>query len=136
MRTLWFIDDRKDNRDAWREAFELCAPGALELRTFATLAEWEDACASLPAPDAAFVDFFIDGHYGNEAIAVLRRKFGAKPVVIAHSSMPEANDGMRKAGADAALAKLKGVSPSPTILAAFPDFAALEAFLADRIPRE
>lgn len=135
MRCLWFIDDREDNLAAWRAAFDFCAPGKLNLRTFGSFAEWEVACKSEKAPDAAFVDFFIQGNYGHEAIALLRQCHGALPIVVAHSSSPEANLAMLKVGADCAMPKLKGASPSPTILAAFPDLAALEAWLSNKILR-
>ncbi len=133
-----FIDDRADNRSAWMAAMQSICRSSADLRTFRSVGEFTTVMNEW-SPEVVFVDFFIDGRYGTEVIQLLRKGFGSAVVVIAHSSMDAANDGMisrvnasdgsRLHGADAAIPKTKGVTPSPTLVERFSSFEQFSRFV-------
>lgn len=88
----------------------------VELAAFSSLPELTTAVGNGFAPDVMFVDFFIDGDYGTDVITFLRKHFGDKVFIIAHSSMDQANSGMVERGADVGLSKIKGSYPSKTVI--------------------
>jgi CheY-like chemotaxis protein len=116
---VWFVDDREENRAAWFASFPLAVKEACALRAFASVPEFIAALDADVRPDVIFVDFFIRGHYGLEVLERLQALDGVGPLIIAHSSMPEANAGMIREGAHFALAKIKGVASTASIEEAF-----------------
>ncbi len=133
-----FVDDREDNRAAWTAAMCSICGSRGELRAFGSVDEFSEVVKEWK-PDVVFVDFFIDGRYGTEVIQLLRAEFGSSVIIIAHSSLDAANDGMisrvnasdgsRLHGADAAIPKTKDVTPSPTLVERFSSFEQFDRFV-------
>jgi hypothetical protein len=119
---IGFIDDRQDNRAAWRLAMESILPQTDQICTFDSVQALLRQLEAGFRPRVMFVDFFIDGSCGSDAISLLRQHLGNSVFIIAHSSMDMVNQGLLRHGADMALSKIKGQSPSPTILSAFPNY--------------
>lgn len=136
-----FIDDRAENQAAWLASMQMICGGNAELLTLGSISELSQVLTESYRPDVVFVDFFIGGNYGTEAISLLRQQCGNKVAIIAHSSMDAANAGMmepvdmpsdsvsRVDGADAMLPKMKGEHPSPTLLERFSTFGEFRAFV-------
>ena len=103
---LWFVDDKQSNHDTWLSSFPDCIKDACELRSFSSVSEAIDEFANGNIPDILFLDFFIGESLGIHVI----KWFGdqnVRPVLIAHSSMEEANLGMIREGADFHMVKIK-----------------------------
>ena len=88
---VWFVDDRAENRETWLASFPPSVCMACALRVFKSVPEFLAALDTGDWPDVVFVDFFIDGRYGIEVIERLKQGVLPDPVLVAHSSMPEAN---------------------------------------------
>ena len=115
---LWFVDDRQDNHRMWESSFPESVMGACELRSFYAVPDLLDELDSGHLPDILFLDFFIGECLGTDVI----KWFGDRqnrPVLIAHSSMYEANVGMVREGADFYLEKIKGGPHTESIRNAF-----------------
>lgn len=112
---VWFVDDRAENRATWYASFPPAVREACQLRAFATVPEVLAALEAGDTPDVVFVDFFIDGHYGFEVIERFVSGSEPPPLLIAHSSMQEANLGMVRLGAHLALEKVKGAAKTRSI---------------------
>lgn len=115
---VWFIDDREQNRATWLASFPSSVHEACSLVVFESVPDFLTAIDSGERPDVVFIDFFIDGHYGLEVIERMTAKDVPVPLLVAHSSMSEANDGMVRAGAHLAMEKVKGVAKSLSIVEA------------------
>lgn len=103
---LWFVDDKLKNHETWANSFSEEIKASCELRSFLTI---DDLFAEFSAgifPDLLFVDFFVGERLGTEVIKWFA-SCDVRPVLIAHSSMEQANAGMVAAGADFHLEKIK-----------------------------
>ena len=116
---IWFVDDRASNRAAWLASFPDAIRNACELRVFASVPELFAVLDTGAWPDVMFVDYFLDGHLGSEVVDRLRAGPKAPPLIIAHSSLGIANEGMVENGAHLAMDKVKGGSTIPSVAAAF-----------------
>ena len=115
---VWFIDDRAENRATWLASFPADVHAACALRVFASVPE---LCAALEAgdrPTVVFVDYFLSGHHGTDVIERLLDGDGPVPLIVAHSSMTRANEGMVRAGAHFAMEKVRGVARTQSIATA------------------
>lgn len=113
---VWFVDDKADNRATWLASFPLEVREACALRVFASVPEFLAALEAGDRPEVMFVDFFIHDHHGLEVIERLKVGDLPVPLLIAHSSMAEANNGMLRAGAHLALEKARGVARTRSIV--------------------
>ena len=115
---IWFVDDKHANHDTWRRSFPAALAASCELRSFFSVGQIIIEFEKANIPDILFIDFFIDGRLGTEVIKWFTGK-PIRPVLIAHSSMNEANQGMVREGADFYLEKIKNVPQTESIQAAF-----------------
>jgi hypothetical protein len=115
---VWFVDDRAENRVTWLASFPASVHETCVLRVFPGVPDLFGALRNGDRPDVLFVDFFLDGHYGSDVIERLIAGEGPVPLLIAHSSMAEANVGMVRAGAHLSMEKTKGVPKTLSIEAA------------------
>ena len=116
---VWFVDDRAENRATWLASFPPAVREACTLRVFGTVPEILGALEAGEWPDVVFVDFFIGGHYGLEVVERLIAGEAPVPLIIAHSSMREANAGLLRAGAHLAMEKVRGAAKTRSIVEAF-----------------
>jgi CheY-like chemotaxis protein len=103
---LWFVDDKPRNHEMWVSSFSEEIKSACELRSFFTIDELFSEFSSGMLPDLLFIDFFVGERLGTEVIEWFADR-DLRPVLIAHSSMEQANTGMVEAGADFHLEKIK-----------------------------
>ncbi len=115
---LWFVDDKLENHTTWANSFSQDITESCELLTFLSVAEVIDELDSGNIPDILFLDFFIGRRIGVDLIRRFRNE-EVRPVLIAHSSMQAANEGMVAAGADFALEKIKYKPHTASIRNAF-----------------
>ena len=115
---LWFVDDKPDNHDTWTNSFAEQLVASCELRSFFSVPELIGELENGNAPDILFIDFFIGEFLGIEVIKWFENK-PVRPVLIAHSSLKEANVGMVREGADFYLEKIKSKSDTESIKTAF-----------------
>ena len=118
---VWFVDDRSENRETWLASFPGSVHEACSLRTFGSVPEIFEALDAGDRPDVVFVDFFLRGHYGTDVIERLVGDDLPVPLIIAHSSMGRANEGMVRSGAHLAMEKTKGVATTRSIEEAIKD---------------
>ena len=103
---LWFVDDKPRNHKTWVSSFPEEIQASCELRSFLTVDELFAEFSNGIFPDLLFVDFFVGERLGTEVIEWFAGR-AVRPVLIAHSSMEQANTGMVAAGADFQLEKIK-----------------------------
>jgi DNA-binding LytR/AlgR family response regulator len=103
---LWFVDDKPANHATWLGSFPDDIQRSCELRSFLSLDELFAVLAGGVLPDILFLDFFVGERLGTEVIRWFDDR-ALRPVLIAHSSMEQANAGMVTAGADFSLEKIK-----------------------------
>jgi CheY-like chemotaxis protein len=103
---LWFVDDKQENHETWSNSFPGRLKGSCELQSFFSVSDLIDEFAIGNLPDILFLDFFIGDGLGIDIIRWFEGR-ETRPVLIAHSSMEEANLGMVREGADFYLEKLK-----------------------------
>ena len=103
---LWFVDDKPKNHETWFCSFSEGIKASCEIRTFLTIDELFGEFSSGILPDVLFVDFFVGERLGTEVIKWFANR-NMRPVLIAHSSMEQANTGMVAAGADFPIEKIK-----------------------------
>lgn len=115
---LWFVDDKQDNHETWFNSFPDTIIEACELRSFLSVSEAMDEFARGNVPDILFLDFFIRDALGIRIIEWFRNQDN-RPVLIAHSSMEEANLGIIREGADFHMEKLKNRPHTNSIRSAF-----------------
>jgi len=116
---LWFVDDNPRNHETWVSSFSEEIKGSCELRSFLTIDELFAELSSGILPDLLFVDFFVGERLGTEVIKWFAGR-NSRPVLIAHSSMEQANTGMVAAGADFHLQNVKGAPFTASIRDSFP----------------
>jgi CheY-like chemotaxis protein len=112
---VWFVDDRRANREAWLASFPAAVREACSLRVFGGVPELFAALDGGERPDVLFVDYFLGCHVGVEVIERLTSDGGPVPLLVAHSSVPRANAGMLRAGAHLAMEKVHGASVTRSI---------------------
>ena len=132
---LWFVDDKRDNHETWSNSFPEPLKASCELRSFYSVSELIDECAEGNVPDILFLDFFIGEGLGIEVIKWFKNKVNC-PVLIAHSSMKEANVGMVREGADFYLEKIKNKPHTESIRNAFKSVDDLTHIVQNRSMRE
>lgn len=131
---LWFVDDKRDNHETWANSFSQSVKASCELRCFCSVAELFEEFASGNLPDILFLDFFIGESLGVEVIRWFDgRKF--RPVLIAHSSMEQANAGMVHEGADFSLEKVKNRPYTESVRAVFRTIEDVRGILVNRAIR-
>ncbi len=138
MLRVWLIDDESANGRAWLDGFSSEIHDECDLRVFV---DWPTLRMEMERnvyPHILFLDFFIGGHYGSEVLTWLDSNCAPRrrPVIVAHSSLADANAGMRELGADCSLPKRKGERVSASIASCFKSVADLEYLLAHRGIRE
>jgi CheY-like chemotaxis protein len=141
---IWIIDDRPENIAMIEASFAAEVRQASQIRSFGqaqvALATWADLLTVQPnlLPDVILLDFFLDRTYGHHVLDQLLagyRRTGRTPaVIIAHSSMAEANALLIKHGADFSLPKIKGREHSAAVAQAFRSLDALRWLVANRQP--
>ena len=94
MTKLWFVDDKLDNQETWTNSFPERIKASCELRSFSSVAELFVEFDKGNFPDILFLDFFIGERLGIEVIKWFENK-ETWPVLVAHSSMKEANGSRR-----------------------------------------
>ncbi len=132
---LWFVDDKRGNHETWSNSFPEEIKAACELRSFFTVSELFDEFSSGNVPDILFLDFFIGERLGIEVIKWFDSQV-FRPVLIAHSSMKEANVGMVREGADFYLEKIKERPHTDSIGKAFKTFEDIIYTVKNRRVRE
>ena len=115
---FWFVDDKPRNHETWASSFSEEIKASCELRSFLTIDELFVEFSSGILPDLLFVDFFVGERLGTEVIKWFANR-NVRPVLIAHSSMEQANTGMVAAGADFHLNKIKEMPFTASIRDAF-----------------
>ena len=115
---LWFVDDKQENHNIWARSFTDPIKTVCLLRSFYSVDSIVTAFEKGDVPDILFVDFFVGQRYGIDVIRWFDKK-QSRPVLIAHSSLQQANDAMVENGADFALAKIKGVHQTESIVRVF-----------------
>jgi CheY-like chemotaxis protein len=131
---IWFVDDRRENHTTWECSFPESIRVACELRAFETVGELIDQLVVGELPDILFVDFFIGERLGTEVIRWFENQ-EARPILIAHSSMQAANEGMVREGADFYLEKIKYRPYTESIRTAFPALEDVAYLIEHRILR-
>ncbi len=141
---LWILDDRPENSGMVLRSIPPESRALMEIECFVQAQACLDAFAlrlrTSPAtlPDCLLLDFFLDRTYGHKVLDTLRQlqrsAGGPLLVVVAHSSMAEANRLLLKHGADFSLEKRKGQPTSPPIAALFRSPAALQWLCEQRTP--
>jgi CheY-like chemotaxis protein len=115
---LWFVDDKPKNHETWVGSFSEEIKASCELRSFMTIDELLAEFSRGIFPDLLFLDFFVGERLGTEVIKWFDNE-SVRPVLIAHSSMEQANSGMVAMGADFHLEKIKEVPFTISIRDAF-----------------
>ncbi|NEP59808.1 MAG: response regulator [Symploca sp. SIO2G7] len=129
---VWFVDDLLENRNTWLNSFPERVVLENQFESFASVSGLLERCSSGDSPDILFVDFFIDGSYGIDVIKFFQKSNRQSPLIIAHSSMDEANDAMLRAGANLKMAKVKGAAVTSSIARDIQDSEALRRLLEFR----
>jgi len=132
---LWFVDDKRDNHETWSNSFPEPLIASCELRFFLSVPELIDEFENGNVPDILFLDFFIGEGLGIEVIKWFENKL-VRPVLIAHSSMKEANVGMVCEGADFYLDKIKNKPVTESIRTAFQTMDDVTYIVQNRAIRE
>lgn len=132
---LWFVDDKRENHETWSNSFAETVKQACELRSFYSVATLIDELDSGNVPDILFLDFFIGERLGTEVIRWFEGK-DDRAVLIAHSSMNEANVGMVQEGADFYLDKIKNRTHTDSITRVFKDIEDIAYIVKNRAIRE
>jgi len=112
---VWFIDDRAANRETWLASFPSSVHEACSLEVFASVPELFAALDAGRRPDILFVDYFLGVRHGTEVIERFTEGDEPMPLLIAHSSVDRANDGMVRAGAHLAMEKRAGAARTRSI---------------------
>jgi len=115
---FWFVDDKPKNHETWLCSFSEEIKASCELQSFFTIAELFGEFSNGILPDVLFVDFFVGESLGTEVIKWFANR-SVRPLLIAHSSMEQANTGLVAAGADFHLEKVKEVPFTAAIRIAF-----------------
>ncbi len=115
---IWFVDDRQDNHTTWLNSFPEQVLQRCELRSFISVPDALAQFADGHLPDILFLDFFIGGRLGIEIVRWFDNQ-ETRPVLIAHSSMREANEGMVREGADFFLEKHKNRPHTESVKSTF-----------------
>ena len=132
---LWFVDDKPDNHKTWLNSFTDGIRASCELRTFNSVDQLFVAFSNQPRPDILFLDFFLGNRLGVEVIRWFDGQ-PTRPVLIAHSSMEEANIGMVAGGTDFYLEKVKNRPYTESIRQVFSTPEAIEYVIQHRrMPR-
>jgi len=113
---IWFVDDREDNLQTWRDSFPEAVKKECCLRCFSSIGSVEQALSEGFNPDILFLDFFVGDRYGFELVRQFPPDMPKRPVLIAHSSMELANTGLVNNGADFAMEKIKEVPVTDSIV--------------------
>ena len=132
---LWFVDDKQENHETWSNSFVEPLKHACEFRSFSSLATLFDEFESGSFPDILFLDFFIGERLGVEVIRWFQSR-DCRPVLIAHSSMDQANEGMVTEGADFSLEKIKNRPHTESIMRAFKSIEDIAYVVQNRALRE
>ena len=107
MYKIWFVDDLAKNRKTWMRSFPKALRAQHEFLTFATV---DDILAVLDRgewPDMIFIDYYIGPRRGSDVVEYFK-DYAERPTLVAHSSMPDANQAMLSLGADIAYPKPGG----------------------------
>ena len=112
---VWFVDDSAENRAAWLASFPSSVHESCSLEVFASVADLFAALDAGRRPDVLFVDYFLSGRHGIEVIERFTADDGPMPLLVAHSSMHDANMGMVRAGAHLAMEKVGGAARTRSI---------------------
>ncbi len=113
---IWFVDDLHANLAAWLGSFEPELRSRHQFRCFASVETLFEALDAGELPDVLFIDYYIGPRFGHEVIAYFKG-WQQRPVLVAHSSMPEANQVMLNQGADLMLEKTPGTAVTASIMA-------------------
>ena len=132
---LWFVDDKPANHETWSNSFGAPIKHACELRSFFCVDKLIDELDGGDVPDILFLDFFIGERLGIDVIRWFEGK-DARPVLIAHSSMNEANEGMVAEGADFCLEKIKNRTHTNSITSVFKDIEDVAYIVKNRAIRD
>ena len=131
-----FIDDKAKNLHAWLSGMESIQGGEADLAIYRSVDEFEEALYEGYQPDIVFTDYNIDDRFGTEVVETLRKMFGSKVYIIAHSSGQWRNEHLMQIGANEIVPKIKGLSPSPTLSERFWCFDDLMELLDARLEEE
>jgi CheY-like chemotaxis protein len=142
---IWVIDDMLANVTMIERSFPPAVQASSEIRSFLkareALAHFDTLISTAPEqlPDFILLDFFLDHMYGHQLLDHFLEQYRASgqppAVIIAHSSMAEANTMLVERGADCALEKYKGSPESSTVARAFRSLEALRWFKQHRRPQ-
>ena len=110
-----FIDDKAENLSAWLSAMRTISGKQAHLSIYQSVDEFEEALAEGYLPAIVFTDYNIDDRCGTEIVEMLRREFGERVYIIAHSSQGWRNEHLLQLGANEIIAKYKGHATSPAV---------------------
>lgn len=110
---IWFVDDMASNRQMWLNSFSDDIKSKHEFTTFdsvdAVLKAGQENC-----PDVLFIDYYLGERRGTEVIEFWLKQ-PQRPVLVAHSSMLNANQHMLALGADLMISKNPGQDSNSAI---------------------
>lgn len=112
---IWFVDDLAGNRKAWLNSFSSELKEKHSFHTFESVESLFAVFEINSFPDILFVDYYLEHRRGSEVLAYFKNTpREQRPLLIAHSSMSDANLKMLGEGADLAFEKrtTQGVIPA------------------------
>lgn len=107
MLQIWFVDDMANNRHTWLMSFPKDLKNSHDFQTFDTVEQLFAAFHTGLMPDILFIDYYIGDRRGHEVVDYFRNHT-QRPLLIAHSSMLDANRVMLSRGADLIFEKKPG----------------------------
>ncbi|MEI8165041.1 MAG: hypothetical protein WCG26_01645 [Chloroflexales bacterium] len=142
---IWVIDDTPANLTMIERSFPPAVQASSEIRSFLkareALAHFDALVGTAPEqlPDFILLDYFLDRMYGHQLLDHFLEQYRASEhppaVIIAHSSMDEANLMLVERGADCALEKRKDSPESSAVARAFRSLDAMRWFKQHRRPQ-
>ncbi|RME02788.1 MAG: response regulator [Planctomycetota bacterium] len=126
---IWFIDDFEGNLRAWKRGFPPKIAQSCELRTFLRWNTLKNELERNRLPDILFLDYFLAETYGSDILHWMQQNLRELPVIVAHSSVPQANQKMLALGAHCALKKYRGEEISSPIQEHFHDLEDIKFLL-------
>lgn len=115
MLKIWFVDDMENNRQSWLRSFPQQIHSFHELKTFDTVEKLFSDFEKGQYPDILFIDYYIGHRRGHEVVDYFQNK-SDRPLLIAHSSMLDANKVMLSRGADLYFEKKPGSHQTHSII--------------------
>ena len=141
---IWVIDDNPENIAMIERSFPPPIQTSHALQSFlqarAALAHFDLLMTTAPErlPDFILLDYFLDRMYGHEVLDHLLERYRTsglpRAIIIAHSSLAQANALLVERGADCALEKIKGQAQSQAVAFAFRTPEAIRWFKQHRSP--